>query len=904
MKSHFYKTFKFLTKITIIVVVTSLFSNNIQAQNKNGIIDLTKADFTKLNSISGNWEFYWSELLTPEEIKIRKTNPDYIKINGVWNGYNYHGKILKGDGYATFRVKILVPKPGQYSLKFHQILSSYNIWINGRIQEYVGKVGKDKESSIAHISPNEVIFSTNSDTIELVIQVSNYHHRVGGIQEKIELGLPNVVENKTTNNLLFTFFIIGAELIFALYFLFSFFFRQKDFAFIFFSIALIITIIFETVNTEMILLRFFPDISFELQKKLDFFSSYSRLTFFVLFLWFTYREYKLMNKKVFITLFTISLLLSLLVLFSPCKVYTQTMLFFIVFGTSCFLYFLIMSAIGIFKKIPFIVYSFLGLIALNIGAINDSLFNMNIIHTTYLLNVGVLFFFIGHSITLSLKFSKSEETAGLLAQKFQAYETILGQFLSVYSYDLAKILKIIDDFVASDYLELLINKTIFICECKKSYDNSIICGKQERNFQSKLDEYLVLEIDKNKKILKTNKNNKHILAIPILGQNNTKAILYLERNTKNFSNNTIEILEMLIPQFSTFIDNYDFYINLELLNKNLETIIERRTQLAFEQKLELEVKRSELSEKIEELKITANIVEDLNTELNEQKENLAVKNTQLEIYKKEISLQKKILEEKEAYINESISYAQKIQKVYFSAVIDFPYTENLYISSAKDIISGDFVTTFDKNGYFLLSVIDTTGINVSASFLHVLLQSIIEDILLEDPEIISNTAKILKRLRYEYLKSLDISNENRFIKDSFDISICSLEKETGKMMICAVSQPVIIQTEKEQFFIEPDNFTIGGHQSNFEKDFSVKTFDLQIGDSVYLFTDGFYKQIGESNKKKMGITQFSNILNNIQTNSFEKQKDILIQKFSEWKGSIKKVDDYTIVGFKFYPTKN
>lgn len=899
MKNNFYKILKFLTKIALSVILVSLFSNNAHAQNKNGIIDLTKADFTKLNSISGNWEFYWSELLTPEEIRTRKTIPDYIKINGVWNGYNYHGKILKGDGYATFRVKILLPKPGQYSLKFHQILSSYNVWINGNFEESIGKVGKNKESSVAHIEVNKLIFTTNSDTLELVIQVSNYHHRVGGIQEEIELGIPNVVENKTTNNLLFTFFIIGAEFIFALYFLFSFFFRQKDFAFIFFSLALIITIVFEIVNKEMILLRFFPDISFELQKKLDFFSSYSRLTFFVLFLWFTFREYKLMNKTVFIVLFSISLLLSILVLISPCNIYSQTLLFFIAFGNIAFFYFLIMSAIGIFRKIPYIVYSFLGLTALNIAAINDSLFNMNIIHTTYLLNVGVLFFFIGHSITLSLKFSKSEETAGLLAQKFQKYEAILGQFLSVYSFDLDKILKIVDNFVSSDYLEILINNTVFICECKKSYDNSIICGKQEKNYKSKVDEYLISEINKTKKILKTNKNNKHILAIPILGQNNTKAILYFERNAKNFSNNTIVILEMLVPQLSTFIDNYDFYVNLENLNKNLETIIEKRTQLAFEQKLELEVKRAELSEKIEELKITANIVEDLNTELNEQKENLALKNTQLEIYKKEISLQKKLLEEKEAYINESISYAQKIQKVYFSASVEFPFKDYFILSRAKDIISGDFVTTFDKNGYFLLSVIDTTGINVSASFLQVLLQSLIEDILLENPQIISNTRTILKKLRYQYLRSLDISDENRFIKDSFDISICSLEKKTGKMMICSLSQPIIIQTENEQIFIEPDNFTIGGHQSNFEKDFTVKTFNLKPNDTVYLFTDGYYKQIGESNKKKMGISAFTKILKNNNKLPLDKQKQILIQKYVAWKGSIRRVDDFTIVGFKF-----
>ncbi len=890
-------------KPMLILLTILIFSPAINSQNKKGIIDLTKADFSKVNSICGQWEFYWSELLTPQEINYRKTTPDYIRVNSEWNGYNYHGRILGGDGYATYKVKILLPKTGQYCIKLHQILSAYKVWINGKIVDSVGKVAKTKEKAIPHVETNEINFITESDTVDLVIQVSNFSHRAGGIQEKLEFGTPDVIERNTTNNLLYTFFIIGAELIFALYFLFSFFFRQKDLAFIFFSITIFLAITFELVNNEMILLRFFPQISFEVQKKIDFLSNYLRLTFFILFLWYTFKEYKIINKLSFLIIFSISVILVASIIFTPCKIYSYTLPFFLILGTLSFFYFLIIAGIGVLKKTPHIIYSFLGLLALNIAAINDALFNLNIVHTTYLLNVGLLIFFIGHSVTLSLKFSQSVKSANLLAQKFRKYEKILEEFLKIYSFDLEKILKIIDNFVNSDYLELNINNNVFICECKKSFDNSIICGKQEKNFSPKIDDYLLNNILKSQKTIKTNKNNKHILSIPIVAHNSTKAVLYFEKNNRSFNNNTIEILEMLIPQLSTFIDNYNFYINLENLNKNLETIIEKRTQLAFEQKLELEVKKEELSEKIKELKQTAQIVEDLNTELNEQKENLAIKNKQLEIHKKQILIQKKILEEKEAYIHESIAYAKKIQKIFFSSAFVFPFKEYLFCFSAKDIISGDFVTAFNKENYFLIALIDTTGINVSASFLNVLLQSLLDEILTENPAIISDTARILKKLRYQYLKSLDISAENRFIKDSFDISLCSIEKKTGNTIISTIGQPIIIQKGKEQIFIEPDNFTIGGHQSNFDKDFSVKKINLHAGDSIFLFSDGYYNQIGEKNKKKMGIQYFCKILEEIYPLSADKQNQILVEKFNNWKGNLKRVDDYTVVGFKFFPSE-
>jgi len=848
----------------LIVLSILIFSSTGFSQNKNGIIDLTKADFTKINSISGNWEFYWSELLTPQEIENKNSTPNYIKVNGVWNGYNYHGKILGGNGYATFRVKILVPKAGHYSLKFNQILSAYKVWINGEVKMSVGKVGKNKESTIAVVNNNELIFKTTTDTIELVMQVCNYHHRVGGIQEEIKFGTPNVVQAKTNYNLLITFFIIGAELIFALYFLFSFFFRQKDFSFIFFSIAILLTIAFELVNNEMVLLRFFDQIDLELQKKIDFFSNYSRLSFFILFLWYSFKEYKLYNKLTFIFIFLISAALSILVLSTSCSVYSYTIMVFIVLGTSSFIYFLIATGIGVLKKVPFIIYSFLGLLALNIAGINDSLYTMNIINTTYLLNVGLLLFFIGNSITLSLKFSKSEESAKILAQKFYKYEYLLTEFLTVYSFDLERILKILDNFVKSDYLELIINDRVFICECKKSFDNSIICGKQEKNYKSQID---------------------------------------FEKNDKNFNKNTIDILEMLVPQISTFIDNYKFYVNLESLNKNLETIIEARTQLAFEQKLELEVKGAELSEKIVELKEASNIVEDLNTELNQQKEKLAIKNNQLGIYKKQILLQKKVLEDKEAYIKESINYAKKIQKVFFSSTMAFPFKEYLFYTSPKEIISGDFVSALNKKDFFIIAVVDTTGTNVSASFLTVLLHTLLEDIILENPDYITDTQKIIEKLRYHYLGSLDISDENRFIKDSFNISLCSINKKNGETFISSVGQPVIIFKGEEQIIIDGDNFTIGGHHSNFEKELSIRKINLNAGDSIFLFTDGYYNQISQTSKKKMGLQHFSKYLKEISNFQPTEQKEFLDKKFHEWKGNIKRVDDYTIVSFKYFPTE-
>jgi serine phosphatase RsbU (regulator of sigma subunit) len=566
-------------------------------------------------------------------------------------------------------------------------------------------------------------------------------------------------------------------------------------------------------------------------------------------------------------------------------------------GILSFLYFTYVAIKSVVKKVPYIFYSFVGILILTLATINDSLYSLNVIHTGYLINTGLLFFFFGHSITLSLKYSVSSHKVSELSGKFKRYERLLTKFLSVYSYDLDRILYIIQDDLNIDYLELLINNGFFTCECRKKEEH-IVCGKLEKTLKSKVDKYLIEELKDQREITITNRNNVNIASVPIKEEKKIKAILYLEKQ-KNFTKSNTDILEMIMPQLSTFIDNYLYYYNLENLNKNLEQVIEKRTSQVYQQKEELENKLFELSEKIEELGITSKIIDELNEELNQQKRILGQKNKQLEQYKEQISHQKTLIEEKQKYIKESINYAIKIQNILFSTSYYFPYKEYFIYSSPRDIISGDLLLAYEYENFWVEVVADTTGRNVSASFLTLFIHSLFEDFVQDTPELIYNPDKLIDFLRYQFIKNLDLTTQSNVIEDSFDIGVISIKKSTGEMKYSAARCAGLIVRNDEIIFLEPDNFTIGGHISNYDKVFSVSQFVLYPDDKVYLFTDGYYKQIGQNIKKKFGLSNFLNLLKDIAVYPMTKQQEILMQKFSEWKGSMKRVDDLLIVGFRF-----
>lgn len=83
----------------------------------NGILDLTGWDFAHNGPVelNGDWEFYWEQLLTPEDFRGEGSNLNkhLISIPRSWNSYEIDAQPIAGEGYATFRLKVLLPPDNQ-----------------------------------------------------------------------------------------------------------------------------------------------------------------------------------------------------------------------------------------------------------------------------------------------------------------------------------------------------------------------------------------------------------------------------------------------------------------------------------------------------------------------------------------------------------------------------------------------------------------------------------------------------------------------------------------------------------------------------------------------------------------------------------------------------------------------
>lgn len=264
--------------------------------------------------------------------------------------------------------------------------------------------------------------------------------------------------------------------------------------------------------------------------------------------------------------------------------------------------------------------------------------------------------------------------------------------------------------------------------------------------------------------------------------------------------------------------------------------------------------------------------------------------------------QKHLVEEKQKEIVDSINYAQRIQNALLTSdeILKTNLPEYFIYFKPKDIVSGDFYWAAPlNNGKFALIVADSTGHGVPGAFMSLLnisfLNEAIKEYKLNDP------AEILNHARAHIIQSLSADGSAEGGKDGMDCSLVSFDFKNNKLEYAAANNPVwVIRRQNgtsELINLVPDKMPVGKHDKD-KIPFTLQKFDLQKGDTVYLFTDGYTDQFGGPQGKKFKHKQLEDILKASAHLDLHQQKNKIEEAFENWKGELEQVDDVLIVGVR------
>jgi hypothetical protein len=209
--------------LVIFALIILIVSGSAWAQPQifitDGLCDARNVDFSsKRIALTGHWNYFPEQLLGPSEAKAKSSSS--LIVPSVWNDQNTSNN---GSGYGTYYLKLLLPEnPHHWALEIPQLYNSYVLFINDSLYARNGTPGETKEQSQPQWLPQTVSFSATTDTIYIVLQLSNFHHHIGGIREPIHLGTDPVVRSHFKGAMISTFAEVIVLTVLLIYFLFLF----------------------------------------------------------------------------------------------------------------------------------------------------------------------------------------------------------------------------------------------------------------------------------------------------------------------------------------------------------------------------------------------------------------------------------------------------------------------------------------------------------------------------------------------------------------------------------------------------------------------------------------------------------------------------------------------------------
>ena len=257
---------------------------------------------------------------------------------------------------------------------------------------------------------------------------------------------------------------------------------------------------------------------------------------------------------------------------------------------------------------------------------------------------------------------------------------------------------------------------------------------------------------------------------------------------------------------------------------------------------------------------------------------------------------KNLIQEKQTEILDSISYAKRIQEAIIPPMEywqkHLPDSFVLYLP--KDIVAGDFYWMDTDGDNILFAAADCTGHGVPGAMVSVIcsnaMNRAIKEFKLRDP------GMILDKVRELVLETFEKSTAQ--VNDGMDISFCVLNKQSKMLHWAGANNPLWIlrATSNALEEIKPNKQPIG--KFIHPEPFTTQRIQLNDGDTMYCFTDGYADQFGGEKGKKFMYRQLKNTLLKLARTPVNEQKQKLLDTFSAWKGELEQVDDVTFIGIK------
>lgn len=270
-------------------------------------------------------------------------------------------------------------------------------------------------------------------------------------------------------------------------------------------------------------------------------------------------------------------------------------------------------------------------------------------------------------------------------------------------------------------------------------------------------------------------------------------------------------------------------------------------------------------------------------EVVKQKEEIEVKTKELEILFKQVT--------------DSIHYARRIQDAILppNNLVKSILPESFVLYKPKDIVSGDFYWIDRKGDWAYFAAVDCTGHGVPGAFMSIVGYNLLKDILKTTDR--NEPAVIMDIMNDGVAHTLHTSTSDEQTKDGMDMTLCALNYKTMELQYAGAFNPLYIVRGNELMQYKANKFPVGMYVGA-KQNFTNNRIQLQKGDTIYIFSDGYADQFGGPKGKKFMAGNFRNLLIETSKLPIEAQHGMLNKTIEEWRGNLEQVDDMLVIGVR------
>lgn len=375
-----------------------------------GQLDLRNDDFDRqgIVSLDGPWSLYWNRLLSPIDLApegLPPPTPDGLySLPSSWSNVQLNGQALPRDGYLTMRLLVHLP-PDIHSLGLFvpSFNTAYTVWVNGQQVASSGRVATTAAQAQAAGFGQTVKFTTDRETLDIVVQAASFEGVPGGPIERFRLGPAVAVTAWDYQQVATDLFVASTCFIIGIYYLTLYILRRKERAFFWFAIfSLGIAFRASLVGREVIHLLV-PQATWGFSLRLIFFTGQLSALAFVAFVSTLYPQdgWRRINLAIIVGgVFALSILLTPpSVLFGPLNIVYNILI------AVPILYCVAVGVRAIRHQRPGALLLILSSVPLALGIAIEALGSLRIIPLYSLAGLGVLGTIAAQTFTLLRKFT-------------------------------------------------------------------------------------------------------------------------------------------------------------------------------------------------------------------------------------------------------------------------------------------------------------------------------------------------------------------------------------------------------------------------------------------------------------------------------------------------------------------